>query len=78
MGWDFQIQWKISYKNKTNTHINVLICENHNSDGVEWLVSFTTNNPTKEECVVVKDYENAARLIDLVDKHFMNTDPSPV
>jgi len=56
----------------------LLICENHNEDGVEWLVSFTSHNPSDEECVVVKDYENAKRLIDLVEKYFRNTDPNHV
>lgn len=56
----------------------LLICENHNQDGVEWLVSFTNYNPSIEECVVVKDYENAERLVNLIDKHFRNTDPNHV
>lgn len=51
----------------------LLICESHNQDGVEWLVSFTDYNPSVEECVVVKDYENAERLVNLIDKHFRNT-----
>ena len=57
---------------------NLLICENHEKDGVEWLVSFSNHNPSNDECVVVKDYENAERLVNLIDKFFRNTDPNHV
>ena len=51
----------------------MIIVEQQDMDGTEWLVSFTSHNPAEDECVVVKDHENAKRLVRLVEEEIAST-----
>ena len=51
--------------------METLLIESHESDGVEWGISFTTPNPEPEEYVACKTRDDALRLQKIL-KHIRN------
>lgn len=43
---------------------SLVVCEDHDADGVHWGLSFGGNNPTAEDYFELKDKETAFRLKD--------------
>jgi len=46
--------------------MNTVVIEQHNENGVEWIVSFTSSNPEGKDCVVMKNKEEAYKLQSLL------------
>lgn len=47
---------------------NVQVIEEHTENGVDWFVSFTSNNPEADDCVKMASKEDAFRLHEILTK----------
>jgi len=47
---------------------SVLIIEQHEDHGIDWVVSFAGLNPPIEKCIVLKSKEDAFKLQELIEE----------